>query len=373
MKSIFVVADNITTPLGSTSSANYHAVKSGLSAIKKVEQNALLPEAFHASIFDEIATLDAHTRFESICIQSVKEALAQTDVSLSCKDTLFILSTTKGNIEFIENTASIQSVREQVSLPATAQKIASFFNAANSPLVVSNACISGVLAILIGKRLLYEGQYKHVVITGADVLSKFVLSGFYALGAMSKSVCKPFDALRDGVNLGECAATVVLSADEKLYRQGMIKVLDGATSNDANHISGPSRTGAELAFAVKSAMQESKVSAGDLSFVSAHGTATVFNDEMEAKAFRLAGLADVPLHSLKPHFGHTLGAAGVLESVITFHSLKEKMILPSMNFETLGVSEPITVSKQQTKSEKRFALKTASGFGGCNAAVVYEI
>ena len=373
MKHVFVAADNIYSPLGTTTAENFEAVKKGETAIRKIEKTSLLPEAFYSSMFEDVEELEGFTRFETVCVASIKEALSQTAISMDDKDTLFILSTTKGNIELIEHSDMSEELREQVSLDVTAQKVAAAFGASNRALVVSNACISGVLAIIIARRLLLAGRYRHVVITGADVLSRFVLSGFGALGAMSKKPCKPFDAARDGINLGECAATVVLTIDETLAGKERIKVLEGTSTNDANHISGPSRTGAELAAAVNLALNKSGVAVGDLSFVSAHGTATIFNDEMEAKAFHLAALGEVPLHSLKPHFGHTLGAAGVLESVITFHSLHQGVVLPSLNFETLGTSENIHVSRTLTGSDKRFALKTASGFGGCNAAVVFEV
>jgi 3-oxoacyl-[acyl-carrier-protein] synthase-1 len=184
----------------------------------------------------------------------------------------------------------------------------------------------------------------------------------------------PFDKSRDGINLGECAATVVLTTEPSLAN-GERKILlnHGASTNDANHISGPSRTGLELSYAVSSVMKQSNVTAADLSFISAHGTATLYNDEMEAKAFSHASLSSTPLHSLKGNFGHTLGAAGVLESILTYQSLKEGVVLPSANFETLGVSENISVSRALTKSNKVHALKTASGFGGCNAAIIYSI
>jgi len=219
--------------------------------------------------------------------------------------------------------------------------------------------------------LLESGKYKHVVITGADVLSRFVISGFQSLNAMSKNPCRPFDKNRDGINLGECAATIILTTEKTLSKGILIN--GGASSNDANHISGPSRTGLELSFAVKEAMKESKVSADDLSFISAHGTATLFNDEMESKAFAGASLSEIPLHSLKGNFGHTLGAAGVLESVLTYRSLLEGIILPSKNFETIGVSENVNVNQSLLKSSKTHALKTASGFGGCNASLIYSL
>lgn len=387
MKPVYVAADNIISPLGNSTKENFEKVTRGESAIRQISDTTLSPEPFYAAMFAEQGLLyfpsplngegargtraDEATRFEKLCIASIDDALSQTEIKLSDKDTLFILSTTKGNIELIEGVEMNEEIRQRVSLFNTAKIIAGHFNAANKPLVVSNACISGVLSIIIAKRLLEAGQYKHIVITGADVLSKFIISGFQSLHAMSSNPCRPFDKSRDGINLGECAATVVLTTEKSLSKD--IVVNGGSSTNDANHISGPSRTGLELSFAVKAAMQESEVAPDDLSFISAHGTATLYNDEMEAKAFSNAALSQIPLHSLKGHFGHTLGAAGVLESIFTYRSLTEGLVLPSRNFEALGVSEQINVSSALAGTDKKHALKTASGFGGCNAAIVYSI
>lgn len=370
MASVYIAADNIFSPLGISTQENFEKVKKGLSAIRQITNKTLSPEFFYASMFENSNAQGAFTQFESICIATIQNALTQTEIKLSDADTLFILSTTKGNIELIEGVEADEEIRSRVSLFNTAKIIAEHFGFKNKPVVVSNACISGVLSVVIAKRLLQSGKYKHAVICGADVLSKFVISGFQSLNAMSKNPCKPFDKNRDGINLGECAATIILTTEKSLSKN--ILVNGGASTNDANHISGPSRTGLELSFAVKEVMKESKVVVDDLSFISAHGTATLFNDEMEAKAFSNASLSQIPLHSLKGNFGHTLGAAGVLESIFTYQSLLEEVVLPSKNFETLGVSENINVSVGLTRSNKNHALKTASGFGGCNAAVIYS-
>lgn len=370
MTPVYVAADNILSPLGNSTQENFEQVKTGLSAIHQISDSKLSAEPFCASMFLNREEKIRFTRFENLCIQSVESAISQTEIKLSSTDTVFILSTTKGNIELIEENEMSEEIRNRISLFNTAKIIAEHFGEVNKPLVVSNACISGVLSVIIAKRLLQSGKYKHAVICGADVLSKFIISGFQSLNAMSKNICRPFDNKRDGINLGECAATVVLTTEKSLSKN--ILVNGGASTNDANHISGPSRTGLELSFAVKSAMQESEVVADDLSFISAHGTATLFNDEMEAKAFTHSALSQTPLHSLKGNFGHTLGAAGVLESIFTYQSLLDEIVLPSKNFETLGVSEKVNVSNALTKSIKTHALKTASGFGGCNAAIVYS-
>jgi 3-oxoacyl-[acyl-carrier-protein] synthase I len=194
------------------------------------------------------------------------------------------------------------------------------------------------------------------------------LSGFQSFQAVSDELCKPFDENRKGINLGEGAAAVILTADEKLSKG--IKIAGGAISNDANHISGPSRTGEELCEAINRAMADAGLSAEDIDMVSAHGTATVFNDEMESKAFTLARVNNAPVNSLKGFYGHTLGAAGIIESVISIHSLKNDLLIPTLGFTKHGVSNPLNICSTLTKTPLHHCLKTASGFGGCNAAVI---
>ncbi|MCW3125493.1 MAG: Beta-ketoacyl synthase [Bacteroidetes bacterium] len=366
---VYIISDNVISPLGNTSQENYERIVNGETGISQVNDLSLSPIPFYASKIndDKLPVLDGpFTRFEMLCILSAKEALAQTSVKLSDRDTIFILSTTKGNIELITGGDN------DISLSKTAESIGSYFHAVNKPVVVSNACISGVLAIITAKRLLASGKYKHAVVTGADVLSKFVVSGFQSLMAISDEPCRPFDKDRKGINLGEGTATVVMTTDKALTDNTSILVMGEGLTNDANHISGPSRTGQELSDAVTKAMNRSGVKNSDLSFVSAHGTATLYNDEMESKAFDAAGLRDVPLHSLKGYFGHTLGAAGVIETIMSIYSLRNKAILASRNFEQLGVPSYLNITTAVAGSDKKVALKTASGFGGCNVALLYS-
>lgn len=301
---------------------------------------------------------------------SIAGALAGSPVPVSSDRTALIISSTKGNISLLENEPLPASLHKRISLNYSAKLVSARFGFVNQPVVISNACISGLLALLTGMRLIRSGQYDHAVVAGADVISKFVLSGFQSFQAISALPCKPFDAARDGINLGEAAGTVILTAD-KHFSSG-IKLSGGSVSNDANHISGPSRTGEELYLAIKKAMQAAGLAAGDIGLVSAHGTATLFNDEMEAKAITLAGLQSVPVNSLKGYYGHTLGAAGLIESIISMQSLKENVVIPTRGFENMGVSKPVNICSTLYETSFRHCLKTASGFGGCNGAMIFS-
>jgi len=147
--------------------------------------------------------------------------------------------------------------------------------------------------------------------------------------------------------------------------------LSGATSNDANHISGPSRTGEELAMAISRAIGEAGIEASAVDMVSAHGTATMYNDEMEAKAFGLSGLLHSEVHSFKGYTGHTLGAAGVVESAMVAEAIKRQLLIPSPGYENNGVSQQLKITTTMKPAAINYVLKTASGFGGCNASVVW--
>jgi 3-oxoacyl-[acyl-carrier-protein] synthase-1 len=259
---------------------------------------------------------------------------------------------------------------EKVTLHYSAGVIAKELNIAAMPVVISHACVSGVVALTYAARMLQAGRYKNAIVVGCDRFSKFVLNGFQSFHAIAPEPCRPFDADRKGVNLGEAGAAIILSTEQGDDVIG--EILGGATSNDANHISGPSRTGEELADAINRAMNEAGISAKEVDMISAHGTATPYNDEMEAKAFDVAHLLNSPLHSLKGYIGHTLGAAGIIESVMILESMRQQQLIPSIGYENLGVPKPVKVTTAMQPATLKNVLKTASGFGGSNAAMVWR-
>ena len=358
MRAVYTISNNILSPLGNTTGENF-------------EQLLQNKTAFNASIpLSKTMAEAAYTPFESMLMASITRAIELSPVELTGKNTILIISTTKGNISLLENNAMNEELRKKISLPCSAKKIASTLGFTNTPLVISNACISGVAAMVTAKRLLENGSYEHAVVAGADVISTFITSGFQSFQALSDEPCRPFDAKRKGLNLGEAAATIVLTTNKNISNG--ILASGGSTSNDANHISGPSRTGEELALSIKKTMAAAGLKAHDIDYVSAHGTATLYNDEMEAKALALCGLQDVPMNSLKGYFGHTLGAAGLVESIIAMECMLNDTLLASAGFEQSGVSSPIYIITGTTKANIRHSLKTASGFGGCNASILFS-
>lgn len=365
---IVCVAHNITSPLGMTTAENYAAVKAGMSALKHYDGLWGLPEPFVASLIDRKAfTDDRYTIVEQIVIHSISKALENTGIDSASARVLFILSTTKGNV-FLLDKRETGFPQERVKLGVMAKQVSNHFKSPNEPIVVSNACISGVCAQIEAMRYLESGEYDYVIVCGVDVQSAFIVSGFQSFKALSPDECKPFDANRCGLNLGDAAATIIFTKKDKVTENEWV-ACRGAIRNDANHISGPSRTGEGSYRALKVALGDLK--ADDVAFINAHGTATPYNDEMESIAIERAGLAGVPVNSLKGYFGHTMGAAGVLETLLSMQAVNDHNILGTRGFETLGVTHKLDVSNQNRPTDKRAFIKLLSGFGGCNAALLF--
>ena len=377
MRNSYIAGDNVITSLGFSTNENFQNLIAGKTGIKTGQYDYLYPEKFPASLIDrnrleeKAAVLNintGYTIFEQVLIISISEALKESGVDVRSQGTVMIISSTKGNIDLLKN--NVQGFdTDRVHLWKSAQVVSNYFKSVNTPLVISNACISGVLAINVADRLIKWGKYDNVIIAGADILSEFIVSGFQSFLSLSKDVCKPFDKDRTGLSLGDGAATVILTSDKYLAKQPLIRVVAGSGSNDANHISGPSRTGEGLYIVIKDILKGS----GNIDFISAHGTATPYNDDMESIAFDRNGLNDIPVNSYKGYIGHTLGAAGVIESVFCFESMRRNILIKTYGFENPGTVKALNVIDETKSAEVNRVLKTASGFGGSNAAVLFEM
>ena len=362
---VYRIADNILTPLGATTEENYEALKSGRSTLSSYAgYSGRKEDDYIASRFDDEQKkklmVNGLTWFESLIYHSVKKALSCCDIDLASSRTLFVVSTTKANIDQLSSPDY-----EKIQPAESAKRIADLLGISTQPLVVCNACISGVAAIITAQRLLNAGSYDTAIVAGCDVISHFVVSGFQSLKAMSPEPCRPFDIERLGLNLGEAAATLILSCQSKTDNDWQI--VNGALRNDAYHISSPSPKGEGSASAIQYVTKG--IDLQTLSAVNVHGTATMYNDQMESKAIAASGLSEIPINTLKGYLGHTLGASGILETIITMHSVEHGELLGTRGFSEIGVSGHVNISAQPMTISKQSFVKVISGFGGCNAAV----
>lgn len=375
MHTAYIASTTAFTPIGMDTAENWQNIIAGKSALRSITDTKLHPHTLYAGQFNspQLAILQEWQNkancsyFEAMCHEVIYQLLQQQKVAYKAADVLCIIATTKGNIDKIEHNDNL--ISESLS---NIQKYWGFHHPITG---ISNACISGSLAIIMAQRYIEQGRYKHIIVVGADKLDRFIINGFQSFQAISKAWCRPFDASRDGINLGEAAAGIIVTADKCMVanENAAAIISGGGISNDANHLSGPSRTGEELGMAIKSAMQQANVCIEDIGCIAAHGTGTVFNDEMESKAIAYNQLHANPLYSLKSYFGHTLGASGVLETVISIKAMQAQQIMPNLNFNETNVSGKITIQTNWKTAVYKHFLKTASGFGGCNAAIVISL
>ncbi len=285
--------------------------------------------------------------------------------------TPFLFCAAKGDLSFF-NTGNSSKLLQQISpfLHAQAEEVCAVTGIRPTRcLTISNACASGAIALEVATELLEVGQADRVILFGFDCISKFVLTGFDALQALSSTGARPFDASRDGLSLGDSAVFAILS--RRTPRKGDILIAGTGSSNDANHRTGPSRTGDGLHAAAATAMRGAQLKNHQIGFVKCHGTATMYNDAMEAKAiYRMFGDACPPCVSFKGAIGHTSGAGSLLEVVLAAEIIRRRKVPPTAHYSSHGVEEPIAVSSLPRELEIPSALCLSAGFGGMNAAVV---
>lgn len=379
---VYAIGNCIVSPLGYTSDQTFNSIVNGTSMLSLHKGTFDLPEPFFASLFDR-ENLDKefncecrYTTVEQAAILAAARAIRQAGIDPSQDNVLFVISSTKGNINNAAH--GLQDMTPYVW--HTANRIAGYFGNRNMPVTVSLACTSGIVAQIAAMRALKYGgigasgnrqTYRYAVVVGAEELSKFIVSGFQSFRALSTERCMPFDANRKGLNLGESAAAIVYTIGTDIPK-GSLVMKNGAIRNDANHISAPSRTAEGLLRAIQALGAEKD----RISFINAHGTATPYNDDMESVAIERAGWSSIPVNSLKGYLGHTLGAAGVVETILSYNSIKKGIILPckgTVTPGTVGKINPCMELTAQTDSSRNCFVKLISGFGGSNAAALFEV
>lgn len=392
------------TPLGEGVGKNFSAILRGESGVTgttdpRITQSVLtagiIPEEVYVNVRERLgARAKSLTRTEILtcgCLKSLIQSLPQElQTALGNGRTGIVVATAKGNISALEGRCGsgpfIPEDDDKVLFSSMARCISEFSGVREPDIrIISNACISGVSAIVAARRMLLVGDYDMVIVVGADTQNRFITSGFASFKSLSPELCRPYDESRCGLNLGEAAGAIALTSMPVRWscgldgESGYVTIDGGAVSDDANHISGPSRTGDGLFFAMRNAMKEAGVNAAGIDLLQMHGTATAYNDEMESKAACLAGVQDVPVQSLKPYFGHTMGASGVIETIIAAAEIQEGIIAGTKGYEKSGVRLNVCASNRlitrnlvmlSPAGKINHCLKTASGFGGTNAAVL---
>ncbi|SEP76606.1 beta-ketoacyl synthase N-terminal-like domain-containing protein [Neolewinella agarilytica] len=349
-KAAVITGHGLVSSFGDSTEANWQSLLAGYIGLRKekVAGGYACPvgRIFQEGIFSD-------PEFVDLTRSTLKSPPMGWDWTRSA--TSWILCSAKGNITGLGHKGAY-------SLADSAKSIADDLKLINTPTCISTACTSSLAGIVLAVRMMKSGQYTHVAVTGCDLASDFVLNGFNRINAVSPEICRPYDADRKGINLATAAATIFL--EWRSPKPGEIYLTGEATSNDGFHISRPKPDGAGLSDCIR---RSCGTEIPD--FICGHGTATLLNDNMESEAIARSGMATIPLFSIKGQIGHTLGACGVLETVVTAKCLQEDTILSSCGFKKPGTSAIINVSRKVQKRPLRSALNLSVGFGGGNAAI----
>lgn len=238
----YISATGLVTPLGFSVEENFDLLLRNTSAIKKQEHISISDTPFYAAMvseekinhnFQQIGTPEKYTKLEKMLLLSMKQTIDASAVKISDK-TALLLATTKGNVDALDTQNPFDKSRAY--LPVLAQKLADFYGITTRPVVVSNACVSGILAVAVAKRMISTGFFDSAIIVAGDLVTKFTFSGFQSFQALSDAPCKPYSKYRNGITLGEAAASVFISKEKPA--SNAIQITGAGSCNDANHISG---------------------------------------------------------------------------------------------------------------------------------------
>lgn len=282
------------------------------------------------------------------------------------EDTFVIWAGSKSSAEMIENEAADLPIPQCCSPEDCRRAVAEYFGLSGAGMEVNAACASSAVATALGMQFIADGKYDHVLVVAADVIGKFVYYGFAAIKAMTDEICHPFDVERRGLSLGDGAAALFLSAE----RESDIRVSGYGISNDANHITGPSRDGSGLAQAMRGAIEMAGLQPEQIEAFCAHATGTKYNDSMELLAERsVFTKKPIKVFGIKGAIGHTLGASGAIEIALCAKCLESGMLPATI---ACNVPEAEEVLLRNTPFPGNNIITSNSGFGGVNAVILLE-
>lgn len=391
---VFVTGKGVVTALGIGVDANLEALKSQKTGIK---QNTLLQNLTTDTFVGELSFSNSQLkkqlgisedssvpRTALLGLLAAKEALGNTLLDNSVR-TGFINGTTVGGMDLTENyfrEVYLNENHENFAVTAThdlgtvTNIIADACGTPGYVNTISTACSSSANSIMLGARMIKAGLIDRVLVGGTDAIANFTISGFRSLMIYDNEICKPFDNNRNGLNLGEGAGFILLE-NEKSLKQSQNKVLANligwSNANDAFHQTGTSPNGDGATKAMQRALIQANLTSKDIDYVNAHGTATDTNDNSESNALKRVFEDGIEFSSTKGYTGHTLGASGGIEAVISILSLQEQSIFPNINWKTpMEGFSVLPVTEYQENKSIATVMSNSFGFGGNSSSLIFS-
>ncbi len=339
------------------------------------------PQLQKELLFENVEGL---TRTDLLAFTAFREAVKNAGLThdeISSADTAFISASTVGgmcNTDDIYKDANFKSTSNEFvnSYPYSRHtlRIVSLYGLKGFTDTINTACSSSSNALMMGMRLIQSGRIKRAIVGGAESLAKFTVNGFNSLQILAEDKCKPFDCSRDGLNLGEGAAYLVMEAEDVCSgKEHWGRITGSGNSNDAFHTSTLSDNATGVIKCMQLALSDAHISAGQVNYINAHGTGTQNNDQVELTGFSSIFPVIPPFSSTKSYTGHTLAASGAIEAVFCLLSMKYNELYPSLN-----VANPLEgcgsslVRKYTTGIEVNYIMSNAYGFGGNCTSLIFS-
>lgn len=374
MKAV-VVAFDIITSYGTGVSACWEGIMAGRTAVSRVARFSTA--SFQSDYAGTISGL-TYLGGETLVMQMLRPLFEKGGADVPA-DAKLLLATTKGEIDLLEKSILLGSGDASASVPRhLLGKVEELTGAKGGGMVVSAACTSSAAATAQAAAMIRNGNTDCVLVVACDSVTEFIFSGFSSLMALDKQPARPFDRGRAGLNVGEAAAYALIMSETRAKREQRAilgEIAGWGLNDDANHMTGPSRESEGLILAVNKALTSAGAGPGGIGLIAAHGTGTVYNDAMEMRAFHAVFRdGERPLYSIKGGIGHTMGAAGLVETVIALKALREKIAPPTVNLIRADDDATGWVSdRPRSLRNDAMALVTNAGFSGVNTALVLAL
>jgi 3-oxoacyl-[acyl-carrier-protein] synthase II len=371
MKAVVVESDMLT-PFGPGIDACWDGLLANRTSISRISRFATT--SFFSDCGGTISGLKYHVEI-SLVMQMISLLFDRSGTKIP-GDAKLLLATTKGEIDLLEKSiiTGTGDVAES-TLNNLLRKVIELTGTTSGGMVVSAACTSSSSAAARAAAMIRSGHADCVLVVACDSVTEFVFSGFSSLMALDKIPARPFDKNRSGLTVGEAAAYMLIMSEERAVREERTilgEIAGWGMSDDANHMTGPSRESEGLVRAINAALDSAGITAHQIGFISAHGTGTPYNDAMEMRAFRTV-FEDrkVPVYSIKGGIGHTMGSAGLVEMAIAQRAQRENIVPPTVNLKEADDDAIGWVAdRHRAIGPDSIALVTNAGFSGVNTAVV---
>lgn len=393
MSKIVVTGIGIISPIGNSVAENHAALQAGACGLTSLElfatRYATLLKFGEIKITNEDlkqqlgVTAKGVTRTTLLALHAFVQAVQDRGLSaeeLQSSDTALINGNTIGGMSESENLYLDANKNEvgseyisSYNLGTVNMYIQQRYKIGGVVNTFNTACSSSANAIAYGARLIKNGFAKRAIVGGTDSLAKFTLNGFNSLGILSSTLCKPFDADRSGLNLGEGAGFLVLEKEEDAKGKKIYAEVSGwGNTNDAFHPSSLSDNGDGPYLAMKEALEVANLKPEQIGFVNAHGTATENNDEKESVAMKRLFEKVPAFASTKSNTGHTLGAAGAIEAVFCILNLMHQEVYANLRFEKTIETTGLTPVTEYTKMNLDHVMSNSFGFGGNCSSLIFS-